>query len=302
LSIPTAGGTPHVSDAGLETEMLFNHGFDLPEFAAFPHLESDKGLEFFENYYRSFADIARAANAALVLCSPTWRANPDWAARLGYDAAALDRINQASIGFLKSLRTSLEGINDGAIAGAIGPRGDGYAVGEIPDLDEAKAYHRPQIESFAKAGADLVEAMTITNVNEAAGIVMAANQMGIPVLISFTVETDGRLPDGSTLADAITRVDNIGEVTFFGVNCAYPDHILPGLTHGPWINRIGEVRPNASSKTHAELDESGELDPGDIDDLARGFDELRSPLPNLTVVGGCCGSNHEHVARLWNVG
>ncbi len=301
MAVPTPGGRPFVVDAGLETEMVFNFGFELPEFAAFPFLETDEGLQFFVAYYQGFADIAKAASAALALVTPTWRANADWGARIGYDAAGLDRINRAAVALLNAKRHSLSDLDQIIVCGAIGPRGDGYAVGEIPDIDEAARYHRAQIESFAVAGADSVEAMTITNANEAAGIVQAANRVGIPVGISFTVEVDGRLPDGSTLQDAVTRVDQVGEVAYFGINFAYPDHILPGLTEGIWLARIASLRPNASSKSHAELDESDELDAGNVDDLSRGVQQIRAALPNVSIVGGCCGTNHEHVARLWNI-
>jgi homocysteine S-methyltransferase len=137
--------------------------------------------------------------------------------------------------------------------------------------------------------------------NEAAGIVQDANAVGLPVGILFTVENDGRLPDGSTLQTAVERVDSVGDVAYFGINCAYPDHVLSGLTEAEWLNRIAEVRPNASSRSHAELDELVELDPGNITDLARGVDLLRRALPNLRVIGGCCGTDHQHVDRLWNL-
>ena len=301
MRIPTPGGAPYVTDAGVETDLLFTRGLDLPEFAAFPLLESEIGLRELDSYYRDFARIAQAANTDLLLTAPTWRANPDWGDKLGYDAVSLDRANRDAIAFLISLRASLTGIEHVVVTGIIGPRGDGYIAGDIPTLDEASSYHRAQIESFAAAGADLVEALTMTTINEAGGVVQAANAVGLPVGILFTVETDGRLPDGSSLQTAVERVDSVGEVAYFGINCAYPDHILPALTDGEWLNRIAEVRPNASSKSHAELDESVELDPGDITDLAKGVDILRSTLPNLRVIGGCCGTDHRHVARIWNL-
>ena len=301
MVIPAPGGMFFVTDGGIETDLLFNRGFDLPEFAAFPLLENDLGLEALDDYYRGYSAIAQAAGAGLILTAPTWRANPDWGAKIGYDETGLDRMNRAAIDFIASLRMSLADLENVVLAGIIGPRGDGYVAGDIPDLDEAQRYHLGQIESFAAAGADVVEAITMTNINEAGGVVKAANAVGLPVGILFTVETEGTLPDGTSLQAAVERVDSFGDVSYFGINCAYPDHILPGLTEGDWLNRIAEVRPNASSKSHAELDESVELDPGDLLDLVRGVDELRVKLPNLRVIGGCCGTDRHHVARIWNV-
>jgi homocysteine S-methyltransferase len=301
LNSPIPVGAPFVCDGGIETDLLFQRGFDLPEFAAFPLLEDDKGLNELDSYYRDYAAIAMAAGSGLILASPTWRANPDWGAKIGYDSGALDRINQKAIEFLSSLRSSLEHNSTVLVSGVLGPRGDGYVAGDVPDLEEAERYHRAQIESFAQSGADVIEAFTMTSPNEAGGIVRAANSAGIPVGILFTVETDGTLPDGTDLQTAVERVDSIGEVAYFGINCAYPDHILPALNDGEWTKRIAALKPNASSKSHAELDESEELDPGDIDHLAKGVDKLRKLLPNVSVVGGCCGTDHHHIARLWGV-
>jgi homocysteine S-methyltransferase len=264
-------------------------------------LETERGQQEMDSYYRDFARIAQEADVGLMLLAPTWRANPDWGSRLGYDAASLDRVNQSSIQFLRALRTSLDSHSDAVVAGLVGPRGDGYVAGDSPDLEEARAYHRAQIESFASAGADAVEALTMTNPNEAGGVVLAANEVGLPVGILFTVETNGLLPDGTTLQQAVERVDSIGDVAWFGINCAYPDHIFPALKDGEWIKRIAEIRPNASTKSHAELDEAEELDVGDVEDLAMGVTRLMELLPNLSVIGGCCGTDHRHVARLWNV-
>ena len=301
MTIPVPGGQPFVTDAGLETDLLFLRGFDLPEFAAFPLLEDDEGLAAFDSYYRDFAAIAESANVSLVLASPTWRANPDWGSKLGFDTKALDRMNRLGIKLMLDLKASLAGPETIAISGIIGPRGDGYVAGEVPDLQEAEAYHRPQIESFAAAGADIAEAITMTSANEAGGVVLAANAVGLPVAILFTVETDGRLPDGTSLRTAVERIDAIGDVAYFGINCAYPEHMYGALEAGDWLNRITEVKPNASSKSHAELDAATEIDRGDIDHLVGGVNKLRDLLPNLSVVGGCCGSDREHVARLWGV-
>jgi S-methylmethionine-dependent homocysteine/selenocysteine methylase len=233
--------------------------------------------------------------------APTWRANPDWAAKLGYDAKALDASNRAAISLLRGIADEADGVADVAVAGVIGPRGDGYVAGERADVAEAAGYHRPQLESFAAAGADFAFACTLTGPDEAAGVVHAANDVGIPIAISFTVETDGRLPDGTSLRAAIERVDAAGDVAYFGVNCAHPSHIQPAIEAGDWLGRIGSVLPNASAKTHAELDEAAELDEGDPAALAAEMRTLRDALPAVSVMGGCCGTDARHVAAMWGV-
>ena len=299
--IPRPGGRPFVTDGGLETDLIFNRGADLPEFAAFPLVDDPRGRPLLSAYYDEYAAIARAAGVALMLETPTWRANPDWGERVGYGRESLDRVNRDSVALLADLRTGYGDLDDVLVGGVVGPRGDGYVAGERADPAEAADYHAPQVEAFAAAGADLVSAYTLTGPEEAVGVVRAARAAGIPVAVSFTVETDGRLPDGTTLAAAVDQVDADGGPDYFLVNCAHPSHIRPGLVDGAWRERVLGVLPNASTMTHAELDAAEELDAGDPTELAASTDRLRDALPNLTVLGGCCGTDARHVAAMWGV-
>ena len=291
----------YVSDGGLETDLIFNKGVDLPEFASFPLVEDEDGRDLLRRYFDDYAAVARRAGAGLTLESPTWRANPDWGARVGYDAPALERVNRAAIGFLHQLRESYTDIDDVRIIGAVGPRGDGYVAGDRADPDEAADYHRAQVEAFTAAGADLVAAYTLTGPEEGIGVARAARRAGIPVLIGFTVETDGRLPDGTTLRDAVALVEAEQAPDGFIVNCAHPTHVAPALEHGEWLSRIVQVNPNASTLSHAELDAAEELDRGDVALLTSSYDAVRARLPGLAIVGGCCGTDAHHVAALWGL-
>lgn len=291
----------YVSDGGLETGLIYDYGLDLPEFAAFPLLDDEAGRRVLRTYFDSYAEIARRAGVGFTLESPTWRANPDWGSKVGYDRAALRRVNRQAIEFLQELREAYSDIEDVRIIGAIGPRGDGYVAGERIDPAEAADYHRDQIEAFASAGADAVGAYTLTGVEEGIGIARASKAAGIPVLIGFTVETDGRLPDGTSLADAVARVDEAEAPDGYVVNCAHPTHIAPAFDGAEWLSRIVQLSPNASTLSHAELDEATELDAGDLDLLTSSYDALRRQLPNLAIIGGCCGTGPSHVAALATV-
>ena len=301
--------TQYVTDGGIETDLIFHFDADLPEFAAFPLVEDEDGRALLTRYYEGYADIAARAGVGLLLEAPTWRANPDWAAKVGYDLDALDRVNRASVELMQGLREKYQrelGLTDVKVGGMTGPRGDGYVAGEDADPDEAAEYHAHQARSQAAAGADLMTALTFTGAGEAIGFVRAVRDAGVPVAVGFTVETDGRLPDGTTLRDAIARVDAAAAPDYYVVNCAHPTHVAPGLasedgSYGLWLNRIEGLRPNASRMSHAELDEAPELDEGDPADLAARTDDLRAHLPNLRVVGGCCGTDSRHVAALWGV-
>src|SRR5689334_15990335 len=237
-------GTDWVTDGGLETDLIFNHGVDLPEFASFPLVEDAAGRDLLQSYYAGYAAIAAAADLGLLVETPTWRSNPDWGRVLGYDTAALDRVNQAAVALARHAAAST-GLPRVAVSGVVGPRGDGYLAGG-EDPDEAAEYHAAQVRSFAAAGADLVHAMTITGPAEGIGVVRAAREAGVPVAVSFTVETDGRLPDGSTLATAVGRLEAEAPADWYGVNCAHPTHVVPGLDGGDWQHRLTFFRPNAS--------------------------------------------------------
>ena len=298
--------TQYVTDGGLETDLIFHAGVELPEFASFPLVEDERGRELLTAYYDGYAAVAAKAGAGLMLEAPTWRANPDWGAKVGYDAAALDRANRAAVELLLGLRDRYRtelGLTDVKVGGLHGPRGDGYVAGEDADPDEAAEYHAAQARSAAAAGAELATVLTLTGAGEAVGFVRAVRDVGLPAAVGFTVETDGRLPDGTSLREAIERVDAEARPDYFVVNCAHPTHVAPAFEQdGAWLGRIEGFRPNASRMSHAELDEAPELDEGDPVELRAATDRLRDRLPNLRIVGGCCGTDSRHVAALWGVG
>ncbi len=290
-------GTMALTDGGIETVLLFKDGFELPCFASFPLLEDDRGRDALRRYFAPFLELAEAEGLPFVLDTATWRANPDWGAQLGYDLDALAQVNRAAVAFARELAG---GRSDVTVNGSVGPRGDGYVVGERMSGDEAADYHGWQIGVLGDAGVDGVTAITLSYPEEAIGVVRAAAARGIPAAPGFTVETDGRLPSGMTIAEAIEQVDGetAAAAEFFIINCAHPTHIAAGLDGRPELERIGGLRVNASSLSHAELDEAEELDEGDPEALGMANAALRELLPAVRLLGGCCGTDHRHVARI----
>lgn len=282
----------------METTLIYRDGLELPEFATFPLLDDEAGIEALRGYYESYAQLAAELDAGIVLDTPTWRANRDWGAKLGYDEERLADSNRRAVALMRELRRDEPPL---LVSGCVGPRGDGYVVGQTMTAEEAERYHDAQVAVFAEERVDLVSALTLTYADEATGIVRAAARHAVTVVISFTVETDGRLPSGQPLGEAIEQVDRQtgGTASYFMVNCAHPTHFAHVLGDGhQWQERIAGLRANASTKSHAELDESDELDSGDPDDLGRRYRELQDVLPRLTVVGGCCGTDERHVAAV----
>jgi homocysteine S-methyltransferase len=296
-----AGDRAFVTDGGMETDLIFNRGVELPEFAAFVLLDDEDGMRALRDYYEGFLEVARKRDTGFVLDTPTWRANRVWGERLGYDRAALADANKRWVEVVADLRSAWAGDQPVVLDGLIGPRGDGYVPGEAMSIDEAAEYHGEQIATFADTPVDMVTALTLNYAEEAAGVARAAAEHGVPAAISFTVETDGRLPTGQGLGEAIDLVDAESEraPAYFMVNCAHPTHFEHVLTSaGQWRQRIRGIRANASTMSHAELDEADELDAGDPAELAAGYERLSASLPNLAVLGGCCGTDSRHVAAV----
>ena len=304
--LPQLGADVFLTDGGIETTLIFDDGFDLPDFAAFVLLDDPAGRRALERYFAAYAELAAGDGVGVVLETPTWRASVDWGARLGYDADAMSRVNRDAVELLVATRATYSTATSPiVISGCIGPRGDGYQVGAVMSPAEAQAYHALQVRAFSASAADLVTAITMTYVDEAIGVVEAARAAEMPVVISFTVETDGRLPSGEPLGAAIGAVDAAtGDYpSYYMVNCAHPTHFAPiidaALAGGEgWVGRLGGVRANASTLSHAELDEATELDRGDPADLAARYRDLRTLVPNLRVLGGCCGTDHHHVGAI----
>jgi homocysteine S-methyltransferase len=302
-----------VTDGGLETDLIHHHGVELPGFAAFPLLDTAEGRALLTGYYSGYAGVARRAGANLLLETPTWRASPDWIAAVGGSRDDVRRVNFESIVFLAGLAEKLvasgqllSGTKAAGrafeVRGVIGPRGDGYVPDREATAEEFATYHSVQAAAFAESGAAWVTAYTLTTVAEAVGVVQAARSHGIKVGVSFTVETDGRLPDGTPLGAAVDSLWLQAVPDGLLLNCAHPSHMARALRHANGVaRRITGLRVNASRKSHAELDGAVELDEGDLGDLVREHERLAARLPNLDIVGGCCGTDVRHVAALWGV-
>jgi S-methylmethionine-dependent homocysteine/selenocysteine methylase len=300
-ALPQTGDDIFLSDGGIETTLIFLDGLELPSFAAFDLLRTREGRAALERYYAPYVALAKRERRGLVLESATWRSNPEWGAALGYSPEALDAVNADAIELMRAIREAEETpTSPMVLSGCIGPRGDGYAPDRHMSAAEAEAYHGRQVRVFEAAGVDLVTAITMTYLEEGVGVARAAKAARVPAVISFTVETDGRLRTGMGLGEAIEACDAAtgGYPAYYMVNCAHPTHFRDRLTGGDWIGRIGGIRANASKMSHAELDEAPELDPGDPEELGRDYRALMAVLPRLRVLGGCCGTDHRHIGEI----
>ncbi|MFD0668743.1 homocysteine S-methyltransferase family protein [Ramlibacter sp. MAHUQ-53] len=297
--LPQLAPVPFLTDGGLETTLVFREGLEIPSFAVFTLLRSPQGREALRRYYADYLQLAVQHGVGLILEAPTWRANPDWGWRLGYTLDELAAANREGMALLAEVAADTVAAGQPRVlSGCIGPRGDGYVAGGVMSVPQARAYHAWQVGVLARTQADMVCAMTMTSAEEAAGVALAAKAHGMPVAISFTTETDGRLPSGQALGEAIQQVDSAsdGYPGYYMVNCAHPTHFREALAGaGAWLQRLRGIRANASRLSHAELDAAPVLDDGDPVDLAQSYVQLRPLLPAFTIMGGCCGTDTRHV-------
>ncbi len=305
LNLPQLSGKICITDGGMETDLIFNQQIDLPEFASYDLLRTQQGYETLYEYFKVYAVLAQRFNVGLILETPTWRANPDWGKKIGDSPDAIHQFNLESVKLIEHIRDDFETENSPIIiSGCIGPRGDGYTADSLMSATEAQQYHSTQIASFAKTNTDLVSALTLNYVEEAIGVTLAAQQYNLPVCISFTVETDGKLPTGETLEQAILAVDqatNNGPA-YYMINCAHPTHIdhLFNNTEGRWLERLKAIRGNASCLSHQELDEAETLDDGNPVAFGIELGNLKNSSSHITVLGGCCGTDHRHIEEVCN--
>jgi S-methylmethionine-dependent homocysteine/selenocysteine methylase len=300
--LPQLGDKLFLTDGGLETTLIFHNGYELNDFAAFELLNTTEGQQTLKDYFDTYLTIAKRFGRGFILESPTWRASPDWGTRLGYSAEMLADLNHKGVEILENIRHTRESENTPIVISAcVGPRGDGYDPSFRMTEQEAEDYHKTQINVFRDTDADMISAITMNYEEEAVGITRAAKAAGMPVVISFTVETDGTLPTGQSLKNAILAVDNATQSApaYYMINCAHPSHFDKVLAdRDTWLDRIRGIRGNASTKSHAELDEATELDDGNPAEFGDQNLALRNNLKKLTVLGGCCGTDHRHIEAI----
>lgn len=299
-ALPQLRGDIFLTDAGLETDLIFNHGIEIREFAAHTLLPEADGRAALERYFEGFLRLARETDTGFILDTTTWKAHRHWAADLGQSPDELRAANEDAVALASDLRARFDGGRPIVLSATIGPRGDAYRPERQISAAEAADYYAEQLGWLVDTEIDMVTGLTFNQSSEAVGLVRAAAKLGLPVVISFTVETDGRLPDGQSLAEAIRAVDEQtgGVAAYFMVNCAHPDHFADVLADTDWARRIRGIRANASRRSHAELDEAPELDAGDPQELGRLYADLAARLPWLNVFGACCGGDLRHVTEI----
>ncbi len=292
----------YLTEGGTETEIMYKYGFELPEFAVFPLLDQPRAVTELRGMYARYLDTAARHGVGVIMGGLDYRASPDWAALLGYSRESLAEMQLRSIDFLRDVAKPYEGqLPSLLFAGIIGPRGDAYTVDDTITAEEAEEYHSEQMATLARAEVDLVEALTFNSVPEAVGVARAAARCGLPVSISFTLDSTSRLHSGPSLKDAIETVDELANEdrpAFYGINCSHPFEFMPALEPGGWFERVRSLRPNAAMMDKISLCTLGHLEIGDPAALGELMGGLARRFPHIDIWGGCCGTWETHLDEI----
>src|SRR5215207_5210671 len=293
-------GVNYLTEGGQETEIMYKYGFDLPHFAMFPLLDDRRAVAELRGMYGRYLDTAARHGFGVVIGGLDYRASPDWASLLGYSSEALAEMQMRAIDFLRELARPYQGQVPALMyAGIVGPRGDAYETNQTITAEEAEEYHSEQLANLARAGVDLVEAMTFNSVPEVIGLSRAAARVGLPLSVSFTLDNSTRrLVSGPTLKDAIETIDaQTGDdrPAFYGINCSHPLEFIPAIETGNWFERVRCLRPNAAMMDKISLCTLGHLEMGDPPNLGELMGGLARQYPHIDMWGGCCGTWETHL-------
>ncbi len=294
-------GRYFITEGGIETEIMYKWGFEMPHFAMFPLLDNPQAAAAIKGMYRRYLDVVAKYKQSALIGGFDYRASPDWGNLLGYSASALRDANLQSIQFLRDVAEEYKSDIDQALfSGCVGPRGDAYQTKNTMDRYQAAEYHAIQLETLKLANVDLAWALTFGDPEEAIGVCMAAESLDIPLAVSFSLDSSHHLNTGGSFSKAVEYVDeqtnNFPE--FYSLNCSHPDEFNPAIKQGKWINRVRCFRPNATKMDKISLCKLGHLEEGDPVELGYQMSDLHSRFPHIDIWGGCCGTCDTHLEQI----
>ena len=262
---------------------------------------SARGRHALEELWKQYLSIAERYAFPFLATTPTRRCNRERLARSEYD----DNILQDN---MRLLREAVAGARVPTFSGGLmGCRGEAYTGQGCLTEGEAREFHRWEAEGFRAAGAEFLLAALMPTLPEARGMAAAMGSTGLPSIISFTLQRNGRLMDGTALHDAITAIDTLSSPPplCYMANCVHPRIVAEALSC-PWNQtetvrtRFLGIQANASPLSHAELDHAVELHQSPPEDLARDMAFLHKRF-GLRLFGGCCGTDDRHMEAIARV-
>lgn len=258
-----------------------------------PLIYDDHGRQCLLEIYGQYREIARNAGLPVLLCAPTWRVDRERTASAGFD----ESLNRDAVDFMLHLRDEWQDLHSPVfVGGLIGPKNDCYLSAQALSADEAEAYHSWQIRELVAAGVDVVVGQTLPAVSEALGIARACTAAGAAHLISFVIDRNGKVLDGTSIAEAIMDIDRltINGPTGYMVNCVHPSFLLPAQQPKKLFSRLVGIQANSSSLDHSQLDGSAELKQDDLKEWGELMLSLNREY-GVKLLGGCCGTDDSYL-------
>lgn len=298
---PRREGQFYLTEGGVETELMYKWGIELPHFATFPLFENPEAMAAIRGIFHRYLDIAAKYRLPALVSGLDYRASPDWGAILGYSRKALAEATLQSVDFTRELvQEYASDIPQGFVIGTLGPRGDAYQLNRTITEDEAEDYHGVQLETLKQADVDIAWAMTFNNTAEAIGAARAAGKIGLPFAVSLSLDSTSKLKSGPSFAEAVETIEakTNGSPVFYFLNCSHPVEFEPALTPGDWIERVRGFRPNASKMEKVALCKLGHLEEGDPVELGQLVGDVVRRYPHMDIWGGCCGTGEVHLEEM----
>lgn len=299
-------GTPIITDGGIETRIMFETNLSMdPELQVAALVPDPDGAAALRSIYESYIKAAGEFGLPIVIGTPTFRASLNFARRAGHGGE--ESVRELNVGAVRLLRQLREDSDHRPIfiAGVIGPSGDAYTPGDALGAPEAAAYHRLQTEVLAEEGVEFLFAPTFPAVDEALGVAMAMGRSGLPYVVSFVLDTAGRVLDGTPLTAAIERIDNeaLPPPLYYSISCVYPDVAARALEDAArdsktLVGRIAELKANGSPLGTDELVRLDHIEATPPEPFAELLWSLHESHPVLRVIGGCCGTDDRHIRAL----
>lgn len=297
------GGSPILTDGGIETRVMFETDVALPAHVGAAGLVEDPaGGPVLRRIYESYVAAARPSRLPVIIGTPTFRASPNFVRRAGLDVAgATRRLNASAAAMHRGIRERSRA-HPVFVAGVIGPSGDAYSPGEALPASEAREYHAVQAEVLAASGVDFLYAPTFPAVEEALGVSMAMADTGLSHVVSFVLGRDGRVLDGTPLRAAVGRIDAEAPPLFYSISCVHTSVVERALrdeagASGIAGERLLELKANASSLSTDQLVKLDHLEGDDPERFAAGMREIHEDF-GLRILGGCCGTDDRHIKAL----
>lgn len=284
-----------LSEAAICERLRSNDAITLhPTLFNTPLIYDESAAKLLASITHQYIDIAREFAVPITIAAPTWRLDAERVAA----ADVPPTINRDAVEFVKKIKAD-SGYDLVYLAGLMATKNDCYDPAAALSVLEAEQFHAAQAQQLASTGLDFLLAQTMPAVTEAEGMARAMIASGLPAVISFCINRDGRVLDGTPLDEAIDLLDDRleGAPLGYAVNCSHPDFIKADQMNPHALSRLIGIWANASAREHSELEQTEETV---VDDIGQWTDAMvrLHQFHGVKILGGCCGTTDQHLRAI----